>query len=104
MRAVNLVFAASGGCALVVAVDCDKCVLHGVGDSGSGSDSDSDPIVAPPGQPNRQPRSMTLIQSAHSLKVALADGSQQRRVTRAAVHNLTVVTTAPKRFTPARDL
>jgi hypothetical protein len=33
MRAVNLVFAASGGCALVVAVDCDKCVLHGVGDS-----------------------------------------------------------------------
>ena len=95
MRAVNLVFAASGGCALVVAVDCDKCVLHGVGDS------DSDPIVAPPGQPNRQPRSMTLIQSAHSLKVALADGSQQRRVTRAAVHNLTVVTTAPKRFTPA---
>jgi hypothetical protein len=44
------------------------------------------------------------MQSAHSLKVALADGSHQRRVARAAVHNLTVVTTAPKRFTPARDL
>jgi hypothetical protein len=96
MRAVNLVFAAIGGCALVVAVDRGKCVLHGVGDSV--------PIVAPPGQPNRQPRSMTLIKSAHSLKVALADGSQQGRVARAAVHDLTVVTTAPKRFTPARDL
>jgi hypothetical protein len=33
MRAVNLVFAAIGGCALVVAVDRGKCVLHGVGDS-----------------------------------------------------------------------
>ena len=96
MRAVNLVFAAIRGCALVVAVDGDTCVLRGVGDTV--------PIVAPPGQPNRQPRSMTLMQSAHSLKVTLADGSQLRRVTQAAVHDLTVVTTAPKGFTPARNL
>jgi len=59
-------------------------------------------VVAPPGEPDREPAGMAFVQRAEGAHVALGDGDKQRLVARAAVHVLTVASPGRKRFTPRR--
>src|SRR5262249_22321510 len=59
-------------------------------------------VVAPPGEPDREPAGVAFIQRAEGAHVAFGDGQKQRRVARAAVHVLTVASQGRKRFTPRR--
>src|SRR5262249_27579942 len=58
------------------------------------------PVVAPPGQPHRQPPRVPLVERAEGAHVLFGDAEQQRRVARAAVHTHTVARAGRKRFTP----
>ena len=60
-------------------------------------------VVAPPGEPDREPPGVTLIQRAEGAHVTLGDSGKQRLIARAAVHDLTVASPDRKRFTPRRE-
>ena len=57
-------------------------------------------VIAPPGEPDRQPPGVTFIQRAEGAHIALGDGQKQYLVARAAVHVLTVASPGRKSFTP----
>src|SRR6266536_1405718 len=59
-------------------------------------------VVAPPGEPDREPPGVALIQHAERAHVTFGDSQKQRLIARAAVHDLTVASPARKRFTPGR--
>jgi hypothetical protein len=62
------------------------------------------PVVAPPGEPDREPASVALVQRAEGAHVAFGDSQKQHLVARAAVHVLTVASPGRKSFTPRREI
>src|SRR6266496_858568 len=61
-------------------------------------------VVAPPGEPDREPPGVAFIQHAEGAHVAFGHGDKQRLVARAAVHDLTVASPGRKRFTPPAEI
>src|SRR5207247_975284 len=59
-------------------------------------------VVAPPGEPDREPAGVAFIQRAEGAHVAFGHGEKQRLVAQAAVHALTVASAGRKSFTPRR--
>jgi hypothetical protein len=60
-------------------------------------------VVALPGEPDREPLGVALVQRAEGAHVAFGHGEKQRLIVRAAVHALPVASPARKRFTPRRE-
>jgi hypothetical protein len=60
-------------------------------------------VVAPPGEPDREPAGVAFVERAEGAHVAFGDGQKQRLVARAAVHVLTVAPPERKSFTPRRE-
>ncbi len=59
-------------------------------------------VVAPPGEPDREPAGVAFVERTEGAHVAFGDGEQQPLVARAAVHALTVASPGRKSFTPRR--
>src|SRR5439155_21570242 len=59
-------------------------------------------VVAPPGEPDREPAGVAFVECTEGAHIAFGDGEKQRLVARAAVHALTVASPGRKRFTPRR--
>jgi hypothetical protein len=60
-------------------------------------------VVAPPGEPDREPAGVAFVERAEGAHVAFGDGEKQRLVARAAVHVLTVASPDRKSFTPRQE-
>src|SRR6185437_1892716 len=71
--------------------DHDERVLDGVRNELS--------VVAPAGEPKREPTGVAFIECAEGPDVAFGDADQQHRVARTAVHTSTVAPWARKGFT-----
>src|SRR5262249_30725170 len=61
-------------------------------------------VVAPPGEPDRQPAGVALIERAEGAHIAFGDRQKQRLIARGTLHTSTVASPSRKRFTASREL
>ena len=60
-------------------------------------------VVAPAGEPDREPAGVAFVEGAEGAHIAFGDGEKQHLIARAAVHVLTVASPGRKSFTPAAE-